>query len=291
MIDTRLTTLITLMEEKSYTNTALKLNFTQPAITHHIKSLEKEYEITLFKDAKNFELTSSGKILLEYARISKIRYEQLCDIIGTAENSVHNKIGVTEMLTPSIINSGLMEDINNALNKFNIFTFPFNIIEEKLLEGELDVALVDSSFDSQIFNSLYLYSNKIVLVVKKDGKFSKQRITRDILLNSTLIMPNSDSVFYKTVRQAIRDKNLRIRDNMILETNNPDLMIKLIEKTDGIGFMYEDVAHEYVKNDKVKIVELLNFKPSQNVYLIYNRLSILHDDAAKLIDNLKRFGE
>ena len=164
MIDTKLTTLITLMEEKSYTNTALKLNFTQPAITHHIKSLEKEYEITLFKDAKNFELTASGKILLEYARISKIRYEQLCEIIGTDENTVHNKIGVTEMLTPSIINSGLMEDINNTLNKFNIFTFPFNIIEEKLLEGDLDVALVDSSFDSQIFNSWYFIWNNISII-------------------------------------------------------------------------------------------------------------------------------
>ena len=58
LIDTRLLTFLTLLEEKNYTKTANRLYITQPAVTHHIKSLEKDLNITLFKDNKSFDLTN-----------------------------------------------------------------------------------------------------------------------------------------------------------------------------------------------------------------------------------------
>ena len=69
MIDAKLDTLITLLEEKNYTKAANRLFITQPAVTHHIKMLEKEYDIVLFKNSKTLELTPSGKLLYEYAKI------------------------------------------------------------------------------------------------------------------------------------------------------------------------------------------------------------------------------
>ena len=50
MIDTRLYTFLTLIEEKNFTRTAKKLYITQPAVTHHIKTLEKDHDITIFKN-------------------------------------------------------------------------------------------------------------------------------------------------------------------------------------------------------------------------------------------------
>ena len=68
MIDPRLMTLLTLVKIKNYTKTAQKLFITQPAVTHHIKSIEKEYEINIFANNKTFELTNEGEIMVEYAR-------------------------------------------------------------------------------------------------------------------------------------------------------------------------------------------------------------------------------
>ena len=54
MIDERLLSLYILSKEKNYTKTANTLNLTQPAISHHIKSLEKEYNQKLIvKKGKN----------------------------------------------------------------------------------------------------------------------------------------------------------------------------------------------------------------------------------------------
>jgi DNA-binding transcriptional LysR family regulator len=45
MIDTKLITFMKLCETKSYTKTAETLYITQPSVTHHIKALEKNYNI------------------------------------------------------------------------------------------------------------------------------------------------------------------------------------------------------------------------------------------------------
>ena len=47
MIDVKVKTFLTLMEEKSTIQCAEVLHITQPAVTQHIRALEKEYEVKL----------------------------------------------------------------------------------------------------------------------------------------------------------------------------------------------------------------------------------------------------
>ena len=68
MDDPRLLTLLTLVKVKNYTRTAERLFITQPAVTHHIKSLENQYDIQIFTNSRTFELSKQGAILVEYAR-------------------------------------------------------------------------------------------------------------------------------------------------------------------------------------------------------------------------------
>ncbi len=60
-MDQKLQTLLTLATRLNYTKTAEELNLTQPAVTHHIKQLEWEYEIKIFvKDGKRLAITPDG---------------------------------------------------------------------------------------------------------------------------------------------------------------------------------------------------------------------------------------
>ncbi len=56
MIDTRLHTLLTLMEAGSYTKAARVLSLTQPAVSHHILQLEQEYGAPVFYRSKRNSL-------------------------------------------------------------------------------------------------------------------------------------------------------------------------------------------------------------------------------------------
>lgn len=48
MIDTKIRTLLTLVNVGSYTRAAEELHLTQPAVSNHIRQLEKEFSIKIF---------------------------------------------------------------------------------------------------------------------------------------------------------------------------------------------------------------------------------------------------
>ena len=290
MIDSRLITLITLLEEKSYTNTAARLNFTQPAITHHIKAIEKEYNIVLFENNKSFELTKAGKILYDYAKETKIRYEQLLNSFKKETSDVL-RIGITNMISTSLLKTDFLKALKQNVLKYNLYTHSSLSIQKKILNGELDLGVIDSSFDSQMFESLYLYSNRIVPVLKPNGQFIKNRITRDLLLSSTIVLADKESGLYKTTMATLNSKNIRLNHNLILESNDPYMIANLVISNDAIGFMYDDAAKAFEEKGLIRIAELWNFKPLQNTYLIYNRLSYFDDDTTRLIERLKNFGD
>ncbi|MGM9969514.1 MAG: LysR substrate-binding domain-containing protein [Anaeroplasma sp.] len=291
MIDTRLLTFLTLIEEKSYTKTATKLNFTQPAITHHIKSLEKEYNVTLFENIKTFELTKAGKILYEYAKETNLLHDLLINNLKKQEDTSILNIGMTEMVSKSLINSGIINIFDSYLNNYNVYTSNHLSIQNSILSGQLDIGIIDNSFDSSVFESLYLYSAKIILVCKPNGIYQKDRITREMLLSATIVVTDKDSGIYKTVMSTVRNKNLKFKNNIVVESNNVDLLVNMIQSKDAIGFMYEDCAKSYIQSGLLKRIELLNFEPIQNFYILYNRLAYIDDKTTNLLNHLKKYGE
>ena len=231
MIDTKLITFLTLLEEKNYSKTAARLYITQPAVTHHIKSLEKEYDISLFKNSKTFELTKAGAMLLEYAKSLKLQ-------------------------------------------------------EEFLLAN---MKKQDYSFDSQAFESALVTNEKVVLVGDPKGQYgSKDRITREQLSVATLIWPNESSGLYKCIQNALKSKNIRLKNNYSVSSNDPDLMRRLVPLTDGLAFMYYDTVKEDIEAGRLKKFDILNLQITQNIYIIYLKTLSLDENQKKLLDIIQK---
>jgi len=69
MIDSKLATFIDVAQLRSYTNAAEMLNLTQPAVSQHIKQLEKYYGVKLIKKkGRQISLTEEGDLLLKSAK-------------------------------------------------------------------------------------------------------------------------------------------------------------------------------------------------------------------------------
>lgn len=284
MIDTKLITFLTLLEEKNYSKTAARLYITQPAVTHHIKSLEKEYEISLFKNSKTFELTKAGAMLLEYAKSLKLQEEFLLANMKKQDSFVCN-VGFTPMVRSMIPSIDYLRKVFNETPSFNAYTYAYDEIFEKLNAGKIDFAFVDNSFDSQEFESALVTTEKVVLVGDPMGQYaSKDRITREQLSVATLIWPDEDSGLYKCIQNALKSKNIRLKNNYSVTSNDPDLMKKLVPLTDGLAFMYYDTVKEYIDSGKLKKFDILNLQITQNIYIIYPKSLTLDDNQKKLLE-------
>ena len=286
MIDTRLKTFLTLLEEKNYTNVAKKLYITQPAVTQHIKSLEKDNNITIFRNPKTFELTKAGKLLQEYAEIAIKEFNQFK---GALSRQIHEMV-INFGLSPMLYNA-LYDKFDNVFSssnaKINYFELSNDEIFEKLINGELDFAVIDSSFDSSKFDSFVLTNVHLLALVSTKGEFKNlEKIDKNRIGDVNITLASKDTGLYKVSKEALGKKNIIIENSLI--SNNVDLMIKQIVDYDALGFIYDDCVRRQIKDGIVKKINVLNIKASQNIYLIYSRNAFFDNDTIELIENLKK---
>ncbi|WP_237266799.1 LysR family transcriptional regulator [Thermoclostridium stercorarium] len=97
MIDVKLYTLLAVVEYKSYTRAAEYLSLTQPAVTQHIKQLEKELNIKIFNRVGNeIKPTNEGNIVIQYARRIIALYERMKQNIQDERRHVRRlTVGIT----------------------------------------------------------------------------------------------------------------------------------------------------------------------------------------------------
>ena len=78
MLDAKLKTLLAVAEQRSFTKAGEKLSLTQPAVSHHIIQLEREFGSQLFIRGKcGLTLTAEGKVAVEYARKIAALYDAM----------------------------------------------------------------------------------------------------------------------------------------------------------------------------------------------------------------------
>jgi len=289
MIDAKLETLIALVEEKNYTKTAERLFITQPAVSHHIKAIEKEYDIVLFKNPKKFELTKSGAILLDYARAAKLQNELL---LNTLEKQTVQTItiGITPLAVDVAIKN-VFENLNKESMTFNLFSYDYQDIINKLSGGIIDLAIIDNGFDSQAYESQFLFTERIILVCNPNGKYKNiTRLTREQLYTALVVLPYESCGLTNAVRTTMKMKNMNFKNQLILNSNNTMLTKTLVDMHDAVAFMYEDSVKEFIDNGSLKRLELLNFAPSQNFYLLYNSLISFDEKISEFLTLMKDSG-
>ena len=87
---------------------------------------------------------------------------------------------------------------------------------------------------------------------------------------------------------AIAQKNIRLKNNVIIYANTVRWLVKQILAYDGIGFVFLDSVKPYLERNELKRIELLNFQGSQNLYLIYNRRAFLDEHLTAIIEDIKK---
>ncbi|MBQ7641754.1 MAG: LysR family transcriptional regulator [Acholeplasmatales bacterium] len=289
MIDPKLITFLTVLEEKTYLKAAEKLYVSQPSVTYHIKNLEKEYGITLFKNNRDLELTEEGKVLYEYAKNCLIEDEELINNFKKKGDNVVLEIAFTNMLSDMKNLSNIFDFASSNDLYFNCRCDHYNKIVDELKNGKIDFGIIDHNFTEDKLESISLLQNKIILVAKIDGKYAEyNRITRDMLQQATLVLGPTYSGLYDATMQAFKNKNIRLKNKKILTASTSSLIVNLVESYDGIGFVYENCVIDKILNGSLKRIELMNYEPYQNVYLVYSKNASEYTKKQIIIDRYKK---
>ena len=105
MIDVKLLTLLKVHETGNYTRAAEQLSLTQPAVSQHIKQIEKELGISLFvRSGGKIRPTPDGKLVIEYAERVLSLYQNLQQALRDQKRSIERlRVGVTHTSESNVV--------------------------------------------------------------------------------------------------------------------------------------------------------------------------------------------
>ena len=206
MIDAKLLTFIYVAKLKNFTRAAEMLHVTQPAVTQQIKLLEEHYGVSLIKKSgRQFFLTEEGELLLDYAKELESNAAVLARKIKN-KSAVEKQYDIGATLT---IGEFVLPPLLGAYKKihenWDIIMQVGNMdrISKQLLNGEIDLAIVEGRFDKNNFDYKKLKDDELVLTVSPESEIAQRSsIGLDEIIKGNMIMREKGS----GTRDIVEDK-------------------------------------------------------------------------------------
>lgn len=229
----------------SLSNASECLHISQPSLSSSIKSLEKEFGVSLFnRRYKGMELTVEGKRLFDMCKDILSRAEQLEDIMKDLGNE-RNKL---RLGVPPMIGSIILPHIFRGFCQLypdislEIVEDGRNALLEKLSENYLDMIFLlhNNSLDEK-FTSAKVASLEIVCCVSKDNAISEYKsVTPQLLKNVPLVLFENSFFQTEEIKKWFAREN--VTPDIILQTKQLSTMLTMISSNVAVGFTFRELT-------------------------------------------------
>ncbi|HEX2927293.1 MAG TPA: LysR family transcriptional regulator [Ruminiclostridium sp.] len=274
MIDYRINTFLAICKTMNFTKASEILNITQPAVTKHIRSLEEYYKAPLFRHkGRSTELTEEGKILYEYAK--KIEAQSLLverRITNSLKIQKHYTIGATltigEYVLPSVL--GRYKKLNSHID-VTMHVFNTEIISEMLINGEIDLGLVEGPFDMSKFCFEKFQDDELVFAVSPQNRFSERTEVRmEEILESKLILREDGSGTRKVLENKLLESGLKISSvRPFMEVGSIGAIKSLVELNLGCTIISKAAIQREIASGSIVVIPIKDIRILRTFNFIY----------------------
>ncbi|MBS1525353.1 MAG: LysR family transcriptional regulator [Bacteroidetes bacterium] len=220
IFDFRLKVFYMVAQRLSFTRASAELFITQPAVTKHIKELEQQLNVRLFKrNGNNISLTTAGKVLLHHTEKIFQTYAELETELAQLSNieagTLH--IGASTTVAQTILPRLL------ALFKktYPAVTFTFtqgntDYITQQVLAEKVDIAIVEGAAHYPQIAYAPFAKDEIVLVTRAGNQLSKNpEITPKKLTTIPLVVREAGSGTLDVIFNALSAVQINPKDLQI----------------------------------------------------------------------------
>lgn len=267
---------IAVAETGSMSAAAQQLYLSQPTVSQAIRELEAHYQVRLFERlSRKLYITEEGSQLLSLAHQAVGQFE-------TLENTMHQKretpslrigssITVGTCLIPSVVDD--LERLNPGIQIFNLVSNT-QVIEEKLLKSQLDVAVVEGNIESADLVCTPVIPDRMVLVCGRSHPFyNRKHITSRELSGQKFAMREHGSGTRKLFEQYLSKRNLHIQ--VAWEANCPRTILNAVLKNNMLTVMSSRLIRHEIARSSVKIFQNESEDWDRDFKLVYHKNKII----------------
>lgn len=242
MLDNRIYTFLKLCELMNYRKTAEALNMTQPAVTQHIKFLEKEYGCKLFiYDGRKLVRTEKCTMLERHMRTVLFNEMKFREKLAEKE-IIRLSVGATKTIGDYTIEEKVLELMGRDDIELELIIDNTDNLFRKLNNLELDVLLIEGFFDKDNYDYRLIKKEELVGICSVNHRFAGRRIGFDELFEEHIILREEGSGTRAVFEQFLNENGYSYRS---FRKKSEISSFRLIESAAacgrGISFVYESI--------------------------------------------------
>ncbi|NTV26058.1 MAG: LysR family transcriptional regulator [Chlorobiaceae bacterium] len=290
MLDYRLTVFDAVARRRSFTKAAEELCITQPAVTRHIKELEKQFRARLFERQGNrIALTGAGLVMQRHVmnmqELSR-QLEQEIDLLNeTRRGSL--KLGASTTIAQYVL-PPVLAKFHKASRDVRLTLLNANTeqIEQSLLAGEIELGLIEGDSRRREIRYIPFAIDEIVLVSgAANVTASKSRIGLEKLRALPLIMREAGSGTLEVLTHELKNRNMKLSDLSIeMSLGSTEAIKSYLMHSDCMAFISRHAVAREIESGILKIVEIDDFAIHRQFSFI-----VLQGSVGGLADYFMRF--
>lgn len=227
-------------DQKSFSKAARNLHISQSAISRTIKALEDELGVVLFmRNAKSVELTDGGTIFLTHAKRVVFMFEHLKTDF---ENEFRLEQGSIRIGIPPITDAPIFAQLLGEFKKvypqieLELYEQGSKKVEISVQEGLIDIGIICTKPNPKEFESFYLTSDPLAVILPKGNPLAKEKELRlEQLSEEAFVLHKDDFNLHDEIIKAC--KHAGFQPHIVFETGQRDLMLQTVSADLAIAML------------------------------------------------------
>ena len=265
---------IQVARHKSFSKAAEKIYLSQPTISNHISSLEKQLDTQLFdRSSKEVRLTSAGLMFFEHANnLVNLKNDAISDI-SKYNNTVSGELLISASSAPSseLVPMLITKFNNNNSNlRFVVNENNSSTVVKDILSFNTDIGFIGKSVVHDKLDCYKIGSDNLVVVSHASFNLPDE-ISLNDLLRYKFVLRSSSSATRKVFENTLIKKDLLKNLHLICEVDSTTCLMQLITNGLGISVVSNHMYENHLKHLNIKKTIVSDFDCERPLYMIINK--------------------
>ena len=287
-------------EGGSFSKAARELYLTQPTISAHISSLEKELNVRLFvRNTKEVSLSDNGKDLYKYAKQMVDLQGKIEEHFGMKKDSGKHCITIAASTIPA---QYLLPKVLMCFNEkypeeqFKIKETDSAQVVTQIVDCMADVGFTGTVLEKKHCKYIPFYKDELVIIAPNTEKYRRfqEECPNDIswLKREHVIMREVGSGTRKEAEKQLRSAGVNMADlEIIASIENQETIKKSVRQGIGVSILSRLAATDKAKAGQMLIFPIPGADEGRDINVVYNRNYQLSRSAERFIKIVKEVYE
>jgi LysR family transcriptional regulator, low CO2-responsive transcriptional regulator len=278
----KIETFLLAAENLSLSEAAKQLHLSQPAISHHIKTLEQELDVSLFiRSNTGLQLTEAGRLLLPWARRLLHDTNNLKEMMSSLHEDIAGELRISCSTTAGkyiLPQLAARFCLRYPGIKVRILACGPEHAALNLLEGEAHIGVVSSEGSDASLESQKFFRDTITLIVPPDHRWAlRKTIEPTEIMEEKIIMREETAGTRRVVLTELAKHDISLDDlKVFMEVGNAEAIVGTVAAGYGISFVSTMAIGDLQKQGKVVAIPVEGLTLQRTIYMVRKRISAPH---------------